>query len=320
MDIVAQIKEVVSLEIKTLQDLRDQVDSSFEKAVNIILNSSSRVVVCGMGKSGHIAGKIAATLSSTGTRSIFMHPAEALHGDLGMVEDGSVLILLSKSGESDEMIGLLPTLRKLNCKVITITANPNSTLGSHSDIILYTPVEQEACALNLAPTCSTTAAMTVGDALAVTLMRLKNFDSKEFALYHPAGRLGKRLLYKVDDLMKSGEENPIIKYSATFDEVVSAISKGQVNAVSVVDDQNQFSGLITGYDIRNAFQSIKDIRKLKAREIMYSSPITIQKNTYAIECYELMKNHSKPLMVLPVLDGKKPVGMITMQDMIRSGL
>jgi len=320
MDITAQIKEVVSLEIKALQDLLDSVDSSFEKAISLIMDSSSRVVVCGMGKSGHIASKISATLSSTGTRSVFMHPAEALHGDLGMVERGSALILLSKSGESDEMIGLLPTLRKLDCKVITITANRESTLGKHSDVILYTPIEQEACALNLAPTCSTTAAMTVGDALAVTLMRLKKFDSKEFALYHPAGRLGKRLLYKVDDIMKSGEENPIINKNATFDEVVTAISKGQVNAVSVIDEKEDFCGLITGFDIRHAFQTIKDIRQLKAFEIMFSSPVTIQKNTYAIECYNLMKNNSKPLMVIPVLDQKMPVGMITMQDMIRSGL
>ncbi|MBU3913949.1 SIS domain-containing protein, partial [bacterium] len=175
MTILQDIKEVISLEIEALKELRDTVDDSFIEAVELIMSSPRKIILSGMGKSGLIARKIAATLSSTGTTAVFLHPSEALHGDLGMVENGDTLILLGKSGESDEMIGMLPVLKKLECKIIAITANKESTLAKNSDIILYTPIKKEACSLNLAPTCSTTSALAVGDALAVTLMKQKNF-------------------------------------------------------------------------------------------------------------------------------------------------
>jgi len=319
-NIISEIKDVIALEIKVLNDLLDSIDEQFEKAVGLILESKGKIVLSGMGKSGLIARKIASTLSSTGTVAMYLHPSEALHGDIGAVEKGDTLIILGKSGESDEIVGMLPVLKMNHCKIISITANKESTLARHSDIILHTPVEKEACALNLAPTCSTTAALVVGDALAIALMKKKNFSRQDFAMSHPAGRLGKRLLYKVNDLMKTGDENPVVHLDELFDVVVSTITKGLVNAVSVVDKKNNFKGLITSYHLRQALQSNQDIRKIKAKEMMFDDPTTIEQDAYAVEAFKLMKKSPMPLLVLPVLKGKQAVGIITMQDMIKEGL
>lgn len=320
MSILADIQSVISLEISTLQDLLESIDTAFEEAITLILEARGKIIISGMGKSGLVGRKIAATLSSTGTTAVFLHPSEALHGDLGMVSDGDTIILLGKSGESDEMIGMLPLLKKLNCRIIAITANQTSTLAKHSDVVLFTPVEKEACAHNLAPTCSTTAALVVGDALAVTLMKIKGFSRDDFAMFHPAGRIGKRLLYKVTDLMKAGDENPIVPVDATFDQVLSAITEGKVNAVSVVDNHGDLKGLITGFDLRKAMQHYDDLKTLTAADIMFLSPVTINDNAYAVEALEIMKNSSKPLQLLPVLNKRRVVGLVTMHDMIRAGL
>lgn len=320
MNILSDIRATISLEIKTLEDLLGVIDESFTDAVEMIMNAKGKIVISGMGKSGLVGRKIAATLSSTGTTAVFLHPSEALHGDLGMVAEGDTIILLGKSGESDEMVGMLPILKKLNCQIIAITANRSSTLAKHSDIILFTPVEKEACALNLAPTCSTTSALVVGDALAITLMKLKAFSRDDFAMFHPAGRLGKRLLYKVEDLMKSGDENPVVRLGASFDEVLTAITEGRVNAVSVVDGDGNLAGLITGFDLRQAIHSHNDLKALSSDDLMFTSPVTVNDNAYAVEALEIMKNSSKPLQLLPVLNGKRVVGIVTMHDMIRAGL
>ena len=320
METLDIIREVVALEIKSLQDLHQSIDVSFTDAVELIMQSPRKIIISGMGKSGLIARKIAATFSSTGTTAIFLHPSEALHGDLGMVEPGDTLLLLGKSGESDELIGILPILKKMNCKILSITANKESTLAKNSDVVLFTPIEVEACSLNLAPTCSTTAALAVGDALAVALMKRKNFSKSDFALFHPAGRLGKRLLFKVDDLMQSGNENPVVQLEDPFDSVITTITKGGVNAVSVVDEQGIFRGLITGYDLRTAIQTTDDLKSLKAKNIMFSNPVSISAGVYAIEAFEKIKNNPKPLLLLPVLKDQKAVGIITMQAMIRAGL
>lgn len=320
MDILGSVKEVISLELQTLKDLHDSVDQSTVEAVELISKCQKKLVISGMGKSGHIARKIAATFSSTGTLAVFMHPAEGMHGDLGVVEQSDIVILLSHSGESDEMIGLIPSLKKISCNIIVVTGNLDSTLANNCDVVIHTPVEKEACALNLAPTSSTTAALAIGDALAVTVMKIKEFSRQDFALYHPAGRIGKRLLYKVDDIMKTGDENPLVKLEDSFDEVISSISKGLLNAVTVIDEQQRIKGLITGYDLRASFQSNVDLKDLKAKDIMFAKPTTISKGTYAVEAYELMKNSPKPLNVLPVLEGDKVVGMIALQDMVRCGL
>ncbi|MCP4751549.1 MAG: KpsF/GutQ family sugar-phosphate isomerase [Proteobacteria bacterium] len=320
MDVLADIKEVISLEIKSLEELFQTIDESFERAVDLIMSSSGKIIISGMGKSGLIARKIAATFSSTGTTAVFLHPSEALHGDLGMVERGDTLVLLGKSGESDEMVGMLSILKKMHCKIIAITANKGSTLAKHSDIVLYTPIEQEACALNLAPTCSTTSALVVGDALAVTLMKRKNFSRQDYALFHPGGRLGKRLLLKVADLMRSGDENPVVHMDENFISVVSTISKGQENAVSVVDDKGDFKGLITGYDLRKAFLMNNNSKELTAKDIMNENPTTITKDVDAIDAFDKIRDNPKPLLLLPVLEGTKAIGIISMQSMIRAGL
>ncbi len=320
VDIKREIRRVIDLEKRTLEDLYDSIDDSIVKVVEMILSADGKLIISGMGKSGHIAGKIAATFSSTGTLAVFMHPAEGLHGDLGVVGRGDIVLLLSNSGESDEMIGLLPCLKQLQCRTIAITSNLESTLAKHCDLVLHSPVKQEACSLNLAPTCSTTAALALGDAIAIALMKIKRFSRQEYALYHPAGRIGKRLLYKVDELMKSGEQNPVVHLNDSFDIVVTEITRGRVNAVSVVDERGDLKGLITGYDIRKAFQFRSDVRKLTAREIMFEEPVTISRGAYAVQAYEVMRNNPKPLQQIPVLEGRKAVGIITLQDMVRAGL
>lgn len=319
-EVLKKIREVIELEKNTLNDLLEAVDDSYEKAVRLILESSGKVIFSGMGKSGHIANKIVATFSSTGTPAVFLHPSEALHGDLGIVGKGDVLVLISKSGESDEIIGMLPSLRKLETKVIGITANLESTLAQNSDVVLYTPIEKEACTLNLAPTSSVIAALAVGDALAVTLMDIKKFSSNDFALYHPAGRIGKRLLYQVDDLMRKEGQNPVVDQDADFETVLTEIARGGANALSVKGTDGQMKGLITGFDIRKAFGDKGDLRSLKATDLMFEKPVTIESGTYAVDAYDLMKNSPKPLNVLPVLKDNQPVGMLTLQDMVRAGL
>ena len=316
----SRIKEVISLEIQTLQDLLNRVDDSFDQAVEMLLDAPGKVIVTGMGKSGHIGAKIAATFSSTGTPAIFLHPSEGLHGDLGMVEAGDILLMLSKSGESDEMIALIPSLKQMGRPIITITDNLQSTLAKHSQVVLHTPIAKEACPHNLAPTCSTTAALALGDALAVTLMQEKGFSPKDFALYHPAGRLGKRLLFKVNDMMKQGADLPVVAPTAPFAAVIDAIGKGGVNAVLVAEPDGRLAGLVTGFDLRKAFAAQEDLKSLQAKDLMNPQPIRIQTGTYAVEALELMKNAPHPINLLPVVEGDLARGVITMSDLVRAGL
>jgi len=315
-----EIKQVIALERDTIDALLDSVDSSWEEAVQMILQAPRKLILSGMGKSGHIATKIAATLSSTGTPAVFLHPSESLHGDLGLVESGDLLIFFSKSGESDEMIAMLPSLKKLNCRMIAVTANRQSTLANHADLVLYTPVAKEACSLNLAPTCSTTSSLVVGDALAVALMQAKGFQPEEFALFHPAGRLGKRLLFQVSDLMRKGDDNPVTAINDSFEVVLNAIGKGGVNGVNVVDDQGNLVGLITGFDLRKAFGEHENLKGLTAKDIMVSSPQTVDPDCFAVKCLEQMNSTTKPVNLMPVVDQGKSVGMITLSDMVRAGL
>jgi len=320
MDLLEEIKQVILLEQATLGDLARSVDSSWEQAVELILAAPRKLVLSGMGKSGHIATKIAATLSSTGTPAIFLHPSESLHGDLGVVEPGDLLVFFSKSGESDEMIAMVPSLKRMGCKIIAVTANRDSTIAKNSDLVLFTPIQKEACALNLAPTCSTTAALVLGDALAVALMKRRGFASEDFALYHPAGRLGKRLLYKVEDLMRKGADHPKVLAQASFSQLLKAMGVGGVNAVNVVDPEDRLVGLITGFDLRHAFETYENLKTIKAQDILFANPATTEPGMLAMECFERMRTSAKPLNLLPVVSGGKAVGMITMQDMIRAGL
>src|SRR2546429_6299179 len=225
MDILAEINRVMELEGRTLTRLRECVGPAYEEAVRLIYACPGKVIVTGMGKSGIIAQKIASTMVSTGTPAMFLHPAEGAHGDIGIAHKDDVLLAITKSGESDELIGLLPTIRRIGARLITITTDADSAIARNSDIVLLTPVEEEACPLNMAPTCSTTAALVVGDALAMALMNLRNFQPEEFALYHPGGQIGKRLLLTVRDLMRTGPRNPVVRITASMKDLFSEITE-----------------------------------------------------------------------------------------------
>lgn len=321
MDILAEINRVIELEARTLARLRECVGPAYEEAVRLIYACPGKVILAGMGKSGIIAQKIASTMVSTGTPAMFMHPAEGMHGDIGIAHKGDVIIAISKSGESDELIGLLPTVRWIGARLITITTKPHSTIARNSDIVLATPVEEEACPLNMAPTCSTTAALAVGDALAMALMKLRNFQPEDFALYHPGGQLGKRLLLTVSDIMRSGESNPVIGVTASIRSMLCEITSKRAGAVSVVDDDHHLLGLVTDYDIRRMLEKGGDILTMTIPEIMNKKPTFMYVDEKAIRALEIMENREKPFLVLPVLDRQaKVVGMIHLHDLVARGL
>lgn len=318
---VAAIRAVLRLEARTLEDAAEAVGAPHARAVRLMKGCRGKVVVTGIGKSGLIAQKIAATLSSTGTPAVHLHPAEGLHGDLGVVQRGDVVLAVGKSGESAELLGILPALRKLRVKVVAITANPRSTLGRSADVVLTTPVEREACPLNLAPTASTTAALAVGDALAVALMKARGFDAHQFAQLHPGGALGRRLTLRVADLMRGGADNPVVRATADLDTVLKEITRKRAGAVSVVDGRRRLLGLITDYDIRRALQRGSDLRGLVARDLMNRAPLRIGSERMAVEAAEAMNRPGGPLNVLPVVDAAgRAVGMVQIHDLRALGL
>jgi arabinose-5-phosphate isomerase len=321
MDILTEINRVIELEGQTVSRLRESVGPACEEAVREIFKSPGKVILTGIGKSGLIAQKIASTMVSTGTSAIFLHPAEGMHGDIGIVRSDDVLIALSKSGESDELIGLLPAIRRIGARLIVVTAKADSTLGRSSDILLLTPVEEEACPLNMAPTCSTTAALVLGDALAMALMKLRNFQPEDFALSHPGGQLGKRLLLTVGDIMRSGEANPIIDVMSRLQDMLCVITSKRAGAVSVVDHDGHLMGLVTDYDIRHVLEKGGDIFSMTISDIMNKKPTFVYSDEKALHALELMENRDKPFLVLPVLDRlNKTVGMIHLHDIVARGL
>ncbi len=253
MNIVREIKNVFTVQSDSLRQARQYVGPSFEKAVRLILKCHSKVVVTGIGKSGLIAQKIASTFSSTGTPAIYLHPVEGMHGNLGVLHKNDVVIAIGKSGESEELLGILPTVRKIGAKVISITANSNSSLARQSTIVLNIPIKKEACPLNLAPTTSSTVALVVGDALAIALMKLRGFGPEKFALFHPGGLLGKRLILKVADVMRSGRRNPVVSIDDSIMELLVEISRKWTGAAAIVNKKGIFVGLVTDFDIRQAF-------------------------------------------------------------------
>jgi len=321
MDILAEINRVMELEGRALARVRERVGPAYEEAVRLIYACTGKVIVTGMGKSGIIAQKIAATMVSTGTPAMFLHPAEGLHGDIGIARKDDVIIAISKSGESDELSSLLPAIRQIGARVIAITVKSDSTLAKKADIVLQTPIEEEACPLNMAPTCSTTAALVVGDALAIALMKLRNFQPEDFALLHPGGQLGKRLLLTVGDIMRSREANPIIRVTASLREMLCEITSKRAGAVSVVDEAHQLLGLVTDYDIRHVLERGGDIFSMTISDIMNKTPTFVYTDEKAIRALEIMEKREKPFLVLPVLDRQeKVVGMIHLHDLVARGL
>ncbi len=321
MDILAEIARVMELENRTLATLRVAVGPAYEQAVRLIDACPGKVIVTGIGKSGIIAQKIAATLVSTGTPAMFLHPAEAAHGDIGIAHKDDVIVAITKSGESDELIALLPSIRQIGIRLITITAVSESTLARHADLVLLTPVEEEACPLNMAPTCSTTAALVVGDALAMALMKLRNFQPEEFALYHPGGQIGKRLLLTVRDLMRTGTRNSVVHLTATMQELFSELTAKHLGAVSVVDDAGKLVGLVTDYDIRRVVGEGANIFTMSITDIMNADPVRVNVDEKAFQALKIMEEREKPLAVLPVVDAGSVVrGMIHLHDLIDKGL
>lgn len=317
-----QARQVLRMEAEAVLEQVERIDEHFKAAVEMILACPGRTVITGMGKSGIIGRKIAATLASTGTPSFYLHPAEGIHGDLGMVTEGDVVIALSNSGETGEVLHILPSLRRIGAKLIAMVGNPNSTLAKNSDIVLNVGVTREACPLGLAPTSSTTAALAYGDALALALLSKRKFTASQFAVFHPGGSLGRKLLLTVEDIMHSGTENPLVKADISVQDALFVITDKGLGAVSVVDDDNKMLGVLTDGDIRRGLSKGVDFLKRPVTELMTASPKTITKEKLAAQALHIMEsNRPKPITVLPVVDAENHViGLLHMTDLVRQGV
>lgn len=318
--VLKSARQVLKIERDALTDLLKRLDRRFEKACDLILKSKGRVVVTGMGKPGFIAQKISATLSSTGTPSFYLHAAEALHGDLGRVTKDDVLLAFSNSGQTEEIVKLLPLVKKIGAKLIAFTGNAKSALAQHSDVALDVSVKKEACSLNLAPTASTTVMLAIGDALAVALFEKKGFRPEDFAFFHPGGDLGKRLLLKVSDIMRTGKNNPIVRESTKVKDVLFCITKARAGSATVVDQKGMLKGIFTDGDLRR-HMSIKGGRSFldtAVSQAMTCSPVTIAPDRLAAEALEILR--SKKIDEMPVVDSKKrPIGLLDVQDLLKAG-
>jgi arabinose-5-phosphate isomerase len=314
---IAIAREVLEIEAKAITDLIARLDERFSEAVRIILACRGRVVVSGIGKSGHIARKIASTLASTGTPAFFVHPAEASHGDLGMVTREDVFIGLSNSGESGELLAIVPLLKRQGAKLISLTGNAESSLASEADVHLYAGAEKEACPLNLAPTASTTAALALGDALAVALMHAKGFTQDEFARSHPGGALGRKLLTHVRDVMRTGERAPRIGHQATLMDAMLEMSRGQMGMTAILDDTGRVIGIYTDGDLRRTLEKGLDLRTTRVADAMSGQPRTIGAERLAVEAVEIMERN-KVNQILVVDTGKQLIGAINMHDLFRA--
>jgi len=317
--ILENARQTLRIEADALQEAEARLDQGFEEAVQTILASKGRLVVTGMGKSGLIGRKIAATLASTGTPSFFMHPAEGSHGDLGMVTGQDVVLAISSSGETQEVVALLPLLQRLDTKVIAMVGRADSTLGQRSDAILDISVTNEACPMNLAPTASTTVTLALGDALAVALLEERGFTPEDFARFHPGGSLGKQLLLRISDLMHTGEEVPSIHQGAPMREALIEMTAKRLGMTAVVDDSDRLVGLITDGDLRRALDEAMDLHAVTAGEAMTPDPFTIGPDELAARGLQYMEDRSiNGLLVVDV--GKRVVGALNMHDFLRAGV
>jgi arabinose-5-phosphate isomerase len=316
-----KVIELLRLESKAIERAADRLDrASVERAIDLITSCPDKVVVTGVGKSGVIAQKIAQTLTSTGTVAIFVHPSDAMHGGLGVITSRDVVIALSNSGETDEIVALLPALEQKGVSLVSIVGNTNSTLARKADVVLDASVDKEACPLNLAPTTSTTVALAIGDAIAMTLMEARGLTAEDFAINHPAGRLGKRLTMKVADLM---HESPNVEPGSGWIEVVKAISKFALGGVNVVDSVGSLQGIITDGDLRRTIERTEagELENLTAAQMMTSNPITARPDMLAYDALQLMENRPSQISVLPVMDGDGScVGLLRLHDIVRSGV
>ena len=315
-------KEVIRIEADAVSLIADRIDQQFESAVQTILKCKGRLIVSGMGKSGLISQKIASTMASTGTPSHFVHPAEATHGDLGMITEEDVMLIVSNSGETMELIQILPSIKKKNVKVIGLIGRQGSSLASISDIYLDTSVEKEACTLDLAPTASTTATLAMGDALAVALLELRGFNQEDFAELHPGGTLGKRLLLTLDQLIHTGDDIPFISINSSIKDALFTISDKGLGLTGVLNDDNELVGIITDGDIRRGLEKIdNDLLNEKAEFLMSKDPKWVTSDTLAISALELMEKYAiTSLFVYSDPSLKKPDGIVHIHDILKSGI
>lgn len=311
--------KVLEIEQRAIEQLAQYIDDAFVQACQLILTCKGKVIVCGMGKSGHIGHKISATLASTGTPAFFMHPAEANHGDLGMLTEQDILLTISNSGETAELLALIPVVKRMAVPIIAMTSNPQSTLGKYADINLCIKVEQEACSLGLAPTSSTTATLVMGDALAVALLDARGFTSEDFALSHPGGSLGRKLLLKLEEVMVKEQSLPLVLGQQTLSEVLVIISQKALGMAGVIDNQGKLQGIFTDGDLRRVLDDRIDIHKTQIQQIMTPNSITAKPEMLAAEVLTLMQKHKISSLFVTDTYGK-PIGAINMQLLLQAGI
>ncbi len=320
---IERAKKVLRIEAEAVAALIEHIDGRFEQAVKMILNCEGRVVVTGMGKSGLIGKKIAATLASTGTPALFLHPAEGIHGDLGMVMRGDTVIALSNSGETDELSRMLPSLKRLGIGIIALTGNPESTLAKNSDVVIDVGVKEEACPLGLAPTASTTATLAMGDALAVVLLDQRGFKEEDFACFHPGGALGRKLLLRVRDLMHGGDAVPVVSENTLIKDAIYEISSKKMGVTAVVNASGKLVGIISDGDLRRWMEktekSGENLLAKQAQDIMTINPKVANKDSLAAEAVAIMEHSSITSLIIPDANGA-PEGVIHLHDLLKAGV
>lgn len=317
--IIESGKKVISIEAAAVKNLFQHIDDNFAKACMKIFESKGRVVFTGMGKSGLIARKIVATLNSTGTPAIFMHPTDALHGDLGMVRSEDVVIIISKSGNTEELLDLLFMLKRMKIPIISMIGNIDSKIAKESDFVLDVSVKEEACPYDLAPTASTTAALAMGDAIAIALLEMRGFTADDFALLHPAGSLGKRLSLKISEIMYKGNDIPIVKFNASLKDAILVMTYKRLGMTCVVNDENKLIGVITDGDLRRLLEKNQDINNLTAIDAMTKNPKTTRDYYLASLALQKMENH-KITSLIVVDDEQSPIGVVHLHDLVKLGL
>ena len=315
----ASARKVLDIEKQAIANLEQYINLDFDHACQLMLECKGKIVVTGMGKSGHIGNKIASTLASTGSPSFFMHPGEANHGDLGMIESQDVVLAISNSGETGELLGLLPVIKRLGVPVIAMTSNPESSLAKHADVHLCIKVEKEACSLGLAPTASTTATLVMGDALAIALLDANGFTSDDFALSHPGGSLGRKLLLKLSDIMMTGTQLPLVTPEKTISEVLLEISRKGLGMAGIIEAQGKLMGIFTDGDLRRILDAKVDIHTTKVAEVMTQNSITGQPDMLAVEALNLMEEY-KINSMFAVDDKGAPVGALNMHLLLKAGV
>lgn len=312
-------KQVIRIEAQSVAALIDKINGSFAQAVQMIFEAKGRIVITGMGKSGIIARKIVATMNSTGTPAIFLHPSDAVHGDLGMVRGEDVVICISKSGDTQEIRQLIPMFKRIGVPVISMLGTSNSPIGKESDVVLDISVAEEACPLDLAPTSSTTATLVMGDALAITLLEKRNFSKEDFAMFHPGGNLGKRLLLKIEELMTSGAHVPIVSQSTSLKDSILEMTTKRLGATCVVDEKGKLCGIITDGDLRRLLQGTTDVSAVTADQVMTRKPKTILLGALAATALREMESFNITQLII-VDEEHHPLGMVHLHDLVKAGL